>query len=42
MASKDPYPGNPLQPPAKIIDNPPQKSVSGALSNAKKQVSKAK
>jgi hypothetical protein len=30
------------QPPPKIIDNPPAKSVSAALSNSAKQVNKAK
>jgi hypothetical protein len=42
MAAKNPYPGNPLQPPAKIVPNAPASSVSEALSNAKKQVDKAK
>jgi len=40
MAGKGP--GTVNQPAPKIIDNPPAKSVSEALSNAKKQVDKAK
>jgi hypothetical protein len=42
MASKDPYPGSVNQPEAKIIDNPPAKSVAEALANSKAQVDKAK
>ena len=33
---------NPLQPPAKIIDNKPQKTVAAALASGKAQVEKAK
>jgi hypothetical protein len=41
--SKDPYPpANPLQPPAKFIDNPPAPTVAKALANSKKQVDQAK
>jgi hypothetical protein len=31
-----------LQPPVKVIENPPASSVAEALSNAKKQVEQAK
>jgi hypothetical protein len=42
MASKDPYPGNPLQPAPRIVDNPPASNVAKALANSKAQVNKAK
>lgn len=41
MASNKPGPNNPQQAPAKIIDNPPQKSVAAALASGKAQVNKA-
>jgi hypothetical protein len=42
MPRKDLYPGNPLQPAPKVVDNPPASSLAKSLSNAKAQVSKAK
>jgi hypothetical protein len=38
----EPPPGNPNQPPARIIDNPPADSVAEALANGKRQIEQAK
>jgi hypothetical protein len=38
----EPRPGNPNQPPARIIDNPPADTVAQALNNSKRAIDKAK